>query len=79
MMSGKLMKSPYGEGLSMSQVWCDVLNFLVGLSCIINGFSGGCYYDSRVFFFTGKSEQINNLKSVSLQIIFQDLPIVLSL
>ena len=75
----KVIKSAYGEGLSMSQVWCDVLNFLVGLSCIINGFSGGCYYDSRVFFFTGKSEQINNLKSVSLQIIFQDLPIVLSL
>ena len=38
MMSGKLMKSPYGEGLSMSQVWCDVLNFLVGILCITNGF-----------------------------------------
>ena len=38
MMSGKLMKSPYGEGLSISQVWCDVLNFLVGILCIVNGF-----------------------------------------
>ena len=36
--SGKLMKSPYGEGLSISQVWCDVFNFLVGILCIINGF-----------------------------------------
>ena len=55
--TGGVTKSTYGDGLSMSQVWCDVLNFLVGLSCIINGFRsprGECCYDSRVFFFTGK-------------------------
>ena len=43
MISSKLMKSPYGEGLSVSQVWCDVLNFLVGILCIINGFRGWEY------------------------------------
>ena len=32
------MKSPYGEGLTISQVWCDVLNLLVGILCITNGF-----------------------------------------
>ena len=57
-MSNKLAKSPHGEGLSMSQVWGDVLNFLVGLSCIVNGFrsnrNGPMYFDGRLFFFTGK-------------------------
>ena len=53
--TGGVTKSTYGDGLSMSQVWCDVLNFLVGLSCIINGFRNPAMilYDSRVFFFTG--------------------------
>ena len=57
-MSTKLVvKSAYGEGLSLSQVWCDVLNFLVGISCIINGFRWR--RNPRVLFFTGKIERIH--------------------
>ena len=72
-LSNKLVKSPHGEGLSMSQFWCDVLNLLVGILCIINGFCGrittcwweGSYITCRVphpysemVVFTGK--RINN-------------------
>ena len=73
--TGELSKSTYGNGLSMSQVWCDVLNFLVGLSCIINGFRGECCYDSQVFFFTGNQTQ--NHKPTQ-KVIFQDWPTALS-
>ena len=37
-MSGQQIKSPSMDGLSSSQVWCDVFNFLAGLCCIFNGF-----------------------------------------
>ena len=68
-MSIKQVKSPYGEGLSMSQVWCDVLNFLVGLSCTINGFSWRPrYFDPQILIFTGKMTRRINSKSLSFQV-----------
>ena len=80
----KQMNFPYGEGLSMSQVWCDVLNFLVGILCIINGsahqdqmdkysYSYLLYTHQEMLVLNGKMKRISNPKSMSLKVTFLGL------
>merc|ERR1719310_1671987 len=50
-----MVKSAYGDGLAMSQVWCDVLNFLVGILIFVNGLRLKKYphFQSKMVCFTG--------------------------
>ena len=76
MMSGNFRKkSPHGEGLSISQVWCDVFNFLVGILCITNGFRvtkysiyGEHHPNKEMVIFTGKMNRRG--KIMGLQVLF---------